>query len=150
MTTINRREAMAFGAGSLVITMLPFKVSADVETTMAAIKEFTGGADAADDGMVTLTMPEIAENGNTVPLGVSVDSPMTAENHVKRIMVLAEGNPNPGVATFRFTPMSGSAEASTRMRLAKTQNVVAVAELSDGSYHMTSTQVKVTIGGCGG
>lgn len=150
MTTMNRREALALGAGSLVITMLPFKASADTAMTMEAVKAFTGGAEAAEDGMVILTMPEIAENGNTVPLGVSVDSPMTADNYVKRVIILAEGNPNPGVGTFRFTPKSGTAEASTRMRLAKTQNVVAVAELSDGSFHMTKTNVKVTIGGCGG
>jgi len=150
MTKLNRREALALGAGSLVITMLPFNAFADAAKTMEDIKAFTGGAEAADDGMVTLTMPEIAENGNTVPLTVSVDSPMTSDNYVKSVLIVAEGNPNPGVATFHFTPMSGSAEASSRMRLAKTQNVIAVAELSDGSYHMSAVEVKVTIGGCGG
>ena len=150
MTKLNRREALALGAGSLFITMMPLDAFADAAMVMEDIKKFTGGAEAADDGMVTLTMPEIAENGNTVPLSVSVDSPMTADNYVKRVLVVCDGNPRPGVATLNFTPMSGSAEASTRMRLAKTQNVMAVAELSDGSYHMTAVEVKVTIGGCGG
>lgn len=150
MNTLNRRQALVLGAGSVAVTLMPFRAFADAAMAMEAIKEFTGGAEAADDGMVTLNMPEIAENGNTVPLAVSVDSPMTEDNYVKRVMILADGNPRPGVATFKFTPMSGTAEASSRMRLAKTQNVIAVAELSDGSYHMTASEVKVTIGGCGG
>ena len=150
MTTLNRREAMALGAGSLFITMLPFEASADAAMAMERVKEFTGGAAAAEDGLVTLTMPEIAENGNTVPLTVSVDSPMTADNYVKSVLLLADGNPAPGVGTMHFSPLSGTAEASTRMRLAKTQNVIAVAELSDGTFHMGAAAVKVTIGGCGG
>jgi sulfur-oxidizing protein SoxY len=117
---------------------------------MEDIRKFTGGAEAPESSIVKLEVPEIAENGNTVPLSVSVDSPMTADNYVKRVILLAEKNPNPGVATFHFSPRSGVAEASTRMRLATTQNVIAVAELSDGSFHMTKSQVKVTIGGCGG
>lgn len=65
-------------------------------------------------------------------------------------MIVAEGNPNPGVATFHFSPMSGAAKASTRMRMAKTQNIIAVAAMSDGSFHSAQVAVKVTIGGCGG
>src|SRR3546814_14432826 len=94
--------------------------------------------------------PEIAENGNTVPISVSVDSEMTEASYVESVTLLADGNPNPAVATFHFTPMSGEASATTRMRLAKTQNVVAVAKLSDGSVFMDKKLVKVTIGGCGG
>jgi sulfur-oxidizing protein SoxY len=100
-------------------------------------------------GKVKLELPEIAENGNTVPMTVSVDVPMTAESYVEEVMIVAEGNPNPGVISFRFTP-SSVAEANTRIRLAETQNVIAVARMNDGSVFSDVRQVKVTIGGCGG
>ena len=103
---------------------------------------FTGGATPAEGG-IDLTTPEIAENGSTVPVEVSAEG-------AKRIMLLADGNPNPGVATFRFGALNPSRMASTRIRLAQTQNVLAVAELEDGSFTMVSNVVKVTIGGCGG
>lgn len=122
---------------------------ASVEDTANAVAEFAGDATPAT-GTITLTAPEIAENGNTVPISVSVDSPMTEESYVESVMILAEGNPNPAVATFHFTPASGVARASTRMRLAKTQNVIAVAKMNDGSVFTDTRNVKVTIGGCGG
>lgn len=147
---LNRREALALGAGALFITLTPFKGGALAKNAEEEIQAFTSGANVMEDDMVTLTAPEIAENGNTVPIGISVDSPMTADNYVKHVRILADGNPRAAVATMHFSPMSGSAEANTRMRLAKTQNVIAVAELSDGTFHMTRAEVKVTIGGCGG
>lgn len=113
------------------------------------ISDFTGGS-APVDGPITLTTPEIAENGNSVPVTVSVDSPMTEESYVESIMLVAEGNPSPAVATIHLTPASGVAQASTRMRLAKTQNVTALAKMSDGTIYTASNNVKVTIGGCGG
>ncbi len=149
MKEMTRRDALLFAGGLVAISVVPLPVTA-AETAMDEIKQFTGGGDAAESGRVTLEMPEIAENGNTVPLTVSVDSPMSSDDYVKRVMVVADANPRPGVATFHFTPKSGVAEASTRMRLAKTQNVIAVAEMSDGSFHMAKATVKVTIGGCGG
>ncbi len=81
---------------------------------------------------------------------VSVDSPMTEQSYVSDVLVLADGNPRGGVATFHFSPASGVAEANTRIRLAETQNVIAVAKMNDGSFFTASKQVKVTIGGCGG
>ena len=75
---------------------------------------------------------------------------MTDDNYVQSVLILADGNPEPGVATFNFSPLSGEASATTRIRLAKTQNVVAVAKMSDGSVFMDKKLVKVTIGGCGG
>ncbi len=150
--TVTRRQVLALGAATAAITLVGIPVStvlAAAPDMDAKIKEFTGGA-TPGEGRITLNAPEIAENGNTVPVAVSVDSPMTADDHVASVMILADGNPSPGVATFHFTPMSGVAEASTRIRLAKTQNVVAVARMSDGSTYMASSQVKVTIGGCGG
>ncbi len=101
-------------------------------------------------GRITMELPQIAENGNTVPMGFEVESPMTESDYVKAVHIFAEKNPNPIVGTFRFTPQSGRAKVSTRMRLLKTQNIVAIAEMSDGSLYMTKTPVKVTIGGCGG
>jgi sulfur-oxidizing protein SoxY len=102
----------------------------------------TGGADAASAG-IFLTAPEIAENGNTVP--ISIDAPGAVA-----ITVLAAGNPLPGVATFNFGAGSASQSATTRIRLAGTQDVVAVAEMADGSFASAHQTVKVTIGGCGG
>jgi len=99
---------------------------------------------------IKLDLPEIAENGNTVPMTVTVESPMSEQSHVTDVLVVADGNPNAGVATFHFSPASGVAEANTRIRLAATQNIIAVAKMNDGSFVMASKQVKVTIGGCGG
>ncbi|MDX2204974.1 MAG: thiosulfate oxidation carrier protein SoxY [Hyphomicrobiaceae bacterium] len=101
-------------------------------------------------GKLVLDMPEIAENGNTVPFTLSADSPMTDTDYVKAMHVVSTGNPQPGVATFKFTPASGKAFVSSRMRLGRTQDVILIAELSDGRFLMTRRNVKVTIGGCGG
>jgi sulfur-oxidizing protein SoxY len=122
---------------------------AAANNTNDLINKFTGGKPVTD-GKVKLDMPEIAENGNTVPMTISVDSPMTEASHVTDVMVVADGNPNGGVVTFHFTPLSGVAEANTRIRLAKSQTVTAIAKMSDGSFHKASKAVKVTIGGCGG
>lgn len=135
----SRRETLAMGLGAAVLTVMPFRASA---STDALIEAFTGGADMADAG-VTLTAPEIAENGNTVPIEVSAPGAMS-------IMVLAAGNPTPPVGTFNFGPLAGSQAASTRIRLAGTQDVIAIAKLADGSFARASSTVKVTIGGCGG
>lgn len=138
---ITRRETLALGAGAVALTFLPISASA-AATTDEAIAAFTGGADMADGG-VDLTAPEIAENGNTVPIEVSAEG-------ASAIMVLATGNPNPAVATFNFGPLSASSSASTRIRLSGTQDVVAIARMADGSFARTAATVKVTIGGCGG
>ncbi|MFZ5964946.1 thiosulfate oxidation carrier protein SoxY [Thalassococcus sp. BH17M4-6] len=134
-----RRETLALGAGAALLTVLPFRANAAVDDLVA---EFTGGADIADAG-VDLIAPEIAENGNTVPIEVSAPG-------ASAIMVLAAGNPTPPVATFNFGPLAGSQAASTRIRLAGTQDVIAIAKLEDGSFARSSKTVKVTIGGCGG
>ena len=149
--TITRRQALALGAGAAVLTAtgLPRLALADDAKVQAAIDAFSGGT-APETGTVSLTAPEIAENGNTVPIGVSVDSPMTEADHVTAVILLATGNPLPGVATFHFSPMSGAADATTRMRLAKTQDVIALAKTSTGKVYMDRKSVKVTIGGCGG
>ena len=104
----------------------------------------------AKPGGITLDVPAIAENGLVVPLTVDVASPMTDADYVKVVHVVAEGNPNPLVASFHFTPASGRPAASIRIRVAQTQNIVVIAETSTGALHMASAEVKVTIGGCGG
>ena len=114
-----------------------------------AVRKIMGEAKPAE-GKFSIELPEIAENGNTVPFSVSVESPMTEKDHVKAIHVIATANPQPGVATFRLTPLSGKAAVSSRMRLARTQDVIGIAELSDGRFLMIKRPVKVTIGGCGG
>ncbi|MBV2360339.1 thiosulfate oxidation carrier protein SoxY [Thalassococcus sp. CAU 1522] len=134
-----RRETLAMGAGAALVTVLPFQANAAVDDLINA---FTGGAATGDAG-VELTAPEIAENGNTVPIAVAAEG-------ASAIMVLAAGNPTPPVATFNFGPLAASQSASTRIRLAGTQDIIAVAKLADGSFARTSKTVKVTIGGCGG
>jgi len=101
-------------------------------------------------GKITFEIPEIAENGNTVPYAISIDSPMTPADHVKAIHVLSSQNPLPHVASFTLTPLAGRAYVSSRMRLARTQAVVVLAELSTGKFIIGQRTVKVTIGGCGG
>ena len=140
----SRRDTLALGLGAAVVSALPIQVFAGSHGGKAdeAIAAFTGGADVADGG-VDLTAPEIAENGNTVPVSVSAPG-------ASAILLLATGNPTPGVATFNFGSLAASQEASTRIRLAGTQDVVAVAKMADGSFAKASSTVKVTIGGCGG
>jgi sulfur-oxidizing protein SoxY len=147
--SFDRRQALAIGAGAIAALATGGFPAFAANNSADLIKAFTGGKEAKE-GKVTLEVPEIAENGNTVPLGVKVDSPMTDADHVTDVLVVADGNPLGGVTTFHFLPASGVAEASTRIRLAQTQNIVAVAKMSDGSFYTASKQVKVTIGGCGG
>ena len=151
MRQLSRRAALVIGAGGAALTVLGWdeKALASAKEAADQIAKFTGGK-TPDQGKISIELPEIAENGNTVPLAISVDAPMTADDYVSEVLVVSEGNPNPGVATFHFTPMSGKAAASTRIRLAATQNIVVVAKTSKGEFFTGQKLVKVTIGGCGG
>lgn len=149
---LNRREALMLGvAGALSIGLVSEQALAQAAGNDAKemIEKFTGGKKPAD-GKVSLDLPEIAENGNTVPITVKVESPMSDADYVADVLIVADGNPRGGIATFHFTPLSGVAEANTRIRLATTQNIIAVAKTSKGEFFTASKQVKVTIGGCGG
>ncbi len=149
---LNRRQALGLASGAAAFAVTGFRAApafATPEDAEKVMMEFAGGK-TPETGKITLTAPEIAENGNTVPISVSVESAMDGDDMVDSIMVLADANPSPDVATFHFTALSGAAAATTRMRLAKTQNVIAVARMKDGSVYMDKKQVKVTIGGCGG
>ena len=137
---LSRRETILLGLGGAAACALPgLSLAATEDERIAA---FTGGATPGAGG-ITLTAPEIAENGNTVPVEVSAPGAVA-------IMLLATGNPEPAVATFAFGPAAGAQRASTRIRLAKTQDVVAMARMADGSVVQAKATVKVTIGGCGG
>jgi sulfur-oxidizing protein SoxY len=145
-----RRETLALAAiASLAAFLAPKMAMADEQAVAAEIKKLYGDK-KFDNGKVKLDVPEIAENGLVVPVNVDVESPMTEADYVKAVHVFADGNPAPGVVSYRFTPACGKASASTRMRLAQTQNVICIAEMSNGNLYMAKSNVKVTIGGCGG
>lgn len=138
---LTRRKLLALGSGVVALSSLT-GLPAFASLTDNAIAELTGGAEVGE-GAVSITAPEIAENGNTVPIEVSAPGAVA-------ITLYADGNPVPNVATFKFGPLSASRSASTRIRLATTQDVIAIAEMEDGSFQKASANVKVTIGGCGG
>lgn len=139
--TLSRRNLFALGIGGMAAAVLPGNraLAATVEELTAA---FAGGATPGEGGL-TLTAPEIAENGNTVPVEVSAPGAVA-------ILLLAAGNPEPAVATFTFGPAAAAQRAATRIRLAETQDVIALAKMADGSVLKAQTTIKVTIGGCGG
>ena len=145
---IDRRQTL-LGVGALIGLGVAGPLRAqDVDNGWQdAVAEFTGGV-TPQEGRIALDLPEVAENGASVPMALRVDSPMTAGDHVRRVLVVAGGNPAPKVAEFRFSALSGTAEVATRIRLGRSQRVVAVAEMSDGSFHTASRMVQVTIGGC--
>jgi sulfur-oxidizing protein SoxY len=116
-------------------------------TLEAAIRSLTGDKPVVE-GRVKFEIAPLVENGNAVPVKIEVDSPMTAESYVRRIVMLTEKNPQPDVAVFHLGPRAGRAQVATRMRLATSQIVVALAELSDGSFAISRANVVVTIAAC--
>jgi len=145
-----RRCVLVLAAGGIAAGLVPLPAAAQFAAPTQEAVDRIRGTRALQAGRVTLRAPNIAENGNTVPLNISVESPMTATDHVKTIYVFADKNPTPDVAVFHLTPAMGRASADTRIRLGQTQDVVAIAEMSDGRLFMARAEVKVTIGGCGG
>jgi sulfur-oxidizing protein SoxY len=146
--TVQRR---AFLAGAVAVTatvvIVPFGAHATPEALAAAIKEVIGDAPLRE-GKVTLDVPPLVENGNTVPLTVSVASPMTAVDHVKTIHVFNEKNPQPHVFSASLSPANGRAVIATRIKLADAQKVVAIAETSKGEFWTAHAEVIVTIAAC--
>jgi sulfur-oxidizing protein SoxY len=147
-----RRDALVVAgrgaAVAIVACLFPrpaWATPADAQQMLATL-----GTGAPQAGKVTIGAPEIAENGNTVPIVVDVDSPMTDASYVKTIMVVADSNPLPGVARFDLSPINGRAHIEFRMRLAQTENITAVAVMNDGTKWSATKNIKVTIGGCGG
>jgi len=139
-----KRRHFVFGTPLLLLAQ---KASATPQELESAIRKVTNGA-RVTPGRITLDLPELVENGNTVPMAIKVDSPMTPESHVRAIHVFNEKNPQPNVVSFQLGPRSGRAAVATRVRLADSQKVVAIAQMSDGSFWSTSVDVIVTLAAC--
>lgn len=146
-----RRRVLAAAGGVAVAAIAPGVRAQMFRTPLnnmpQAIRKLTGGK-VITPGKVKLYLPPLVENGHLVPLSVSVDSPMTAAEHVKAIYVFTERNPLPEMATFRLGPRAGRASVATRVRLADTQDVVAIAELSDGTFWSDRAHLIVTLAAC--
>ncbi len=141
-----RREVLAAGAGAFSL-IIARPASATPESMAEAIKAFVGGAEVRK-GKVALEIPPLVENGNSVPLKVSVESPMTPQDYVKTIAIFNERNPQPNVANFHLTPRAGRAEVSTRIRLGDSQNIIAIAQLSDDTFWSDTAELIVTLPAC--
>lgn len=137
------------GIAAVAAIIAPRLAGASPAEVAAEIKKLYGDK-KMESGRIKLDVPQIAENGLVVPINVEIESPMTSADFVKSVHVYAEKNPLPAVVSYKFTPEAGKAAASTRMRLAETQDIVVVAEMSNGQIFSTRAEVKVTIGGCGG
>ena len=136
---------LAGGAAVAVVTLRP--AEATPAALASAIRTVTGGA-AVKTGKVKLDVPPLVENGNTVPMTVSVASPMAPEDFVRSIHVFNEKNPQPNIGNFHLGPNAGRAQVSTRIRLADSQKIVAIAKLSDGSFWSASIDIIVTLAAC--
>jgi sulfur-oxidizing protein SoxY len=142
----SRRTVLAaIGGAGLALAVRP--AQATPETMKSAIRQVVGEA-AVKPGRIKLDLPPLVENGNTVAMAVTVDSPMTANDYVKAIHVFTEKNPQPNVMSAKLGPRSGKAEIQTRVRLADTQTVVALCEMSDGSFWSDKVDVIITLGAC--
>ena len=141
------KQVQGLGLIALGLLANPLIAFAKKEEADEAIKKIVGGA-TIREGKVTLTIPPLVENGNLVVLKVSVVSPMTANDYVKTIHVIAEGNPLPNIFTVYLTPRSGTASITTRVRLADSQKVWAIAQMSNGSFWQGSAETLVTLSAC--
>ncbi|MPZ40462.1 MAG: SoxY-related AACIE arm protein [Rhizobiales bacterium] len=139
--------AAGLAGGMALVTMLPGRTAATPASMQAAVKAVAGDA-PMNKGRIKIELPPLVENGNAVPLGIKVESPMTDAGHVKAIHVFTEKNPQPNVVSFQLGPRAGTANISTRMRLADTQVVLAIAEMSDGSFWRDEVEVVVTMAAC--
>ena len=143
---LSRRQTMVAGIGLTAWVMLRPALAA-TDDLAAAVSGYAGGA-VVNAGKVRLDIAALVDNGNVVPITVTVDSPMTAANYVRVIAVFNEKNPQRDVAKFTLGPRYGKAEVSTRIRLATTQQLVAVAQMSDGSFWTHTVDVIVTLAAC--
>jgi len=141
---VKRRDFLAGAAGALA---LPGAVRAQVDPLDPLVRTLAGGAPVRR-GKVTLVLPQLADNGNSVPIRITVDSPMTPADHVKSIHLYSERNPVPNMANFYLGPRAGKAEINSRVRLAGSQRVTAVAKLSDGSFWYDAAPIVVTLSAC--
>ena len=149
MKIISRRKVLHLLGGATGTVLFSKYALAKPNLALNKIKEISKNAKVEEIDLF-LDVPEIAENGNQVKVSFDIESPMTDEDFVKTVYILADGNPAPNVAKFSFTTDMGACSATTRMRLSKTQNIHLLAEYNNGNFAMTKSKVKVTIGGCGG
>ncbi len=150
MNTLSRRDGLLLGVKTIVATAwltTPPRAHATTEAQAAAMRAFTNGQ-TPREGRVSLDIAPLVENGNTVPMTVSVVSPMTAADHVHSIAVFNERNPQPELVVFHLGPRAGRADVATRIRLATSQRVVAIARMNDGSCWMHAVDVIVTLAAC--
>ena len=154
MTTVRlntRRDLLAAGTGAFAaIVLRPVSSEAAAvrtESTADAIRRFAGAATIVP-GRIHLDLPPLVENGNAVTITVTVESPMTPEDHVRRIAVFNDKNPQPNVITAHLGTRSGRAAVTTRIRLADTQRITAIAETSDGRFWSTTADAIVTLAAC--
>jgi sulfur-oxidizing protein SoxY len=149
--TSTRRRFLRLAGSAAAIGVAPVvslrPATATPETMAAAIRNVVGNA-AVRTGKVKLDVPPLVENGNTVPMTVSVASPMTPDDHVKSIHVFNEKNPQPNIGNFYLGPHAGRAQVSTRIRMADSQKIIAIARLSDDSLWSVSAEVVVTLAAC--
>ncbi len=143
----SRRTLLRAGGAAVLISTTPLIAHAAPEDVLAAQKELFGDR-PIEEGRVTLKMPTIAENGYSVPLSISVDSPITEADYVRQIAVFSPRNPLPDVVRFKLGPRAGRAQVSTRIRLGGTQRIQAVAEMSDGTLWSGSVETVVTLAAC--
>lgn len=156
ITILDRRDLLlgSVGAALMVSSLrsLPAAAADDADKRSLAFWNtfrLLVGEATPEEALVSLKLDEVAENGNNVPFEISVESPMSDSDHIKTIHLLSTANPQPAVAAFHLTPASGKAHVKGRMRLARTQDVVALAENSDGKLLIATRRIEVTIGGCG-
>jgi sulfur-oxidizing protein SoxY len=148
METLKRRRFMSVLAGLAAVPLFRGRRAyAESNSLAPLIEKITQGA-TVREGRVKLEIPRLADNGHSVPLKVSVESPMNAAEYVRSITLLSERNPRPLMATFHLGPKAGRAMVSTRVRLNGTQRVLALAQLSDGSYWSAGAEVEVTESAC--
>jgi sulfur-oxidizing protein SoxY len=144
---MNSRRDFLIAAGALALSVRPGVADATTAQMQEAIRKVVGDAQVRR-GKVRLDLPPLIDNGNVVALSVSVESPMTPTDYVKAIHVFNEKNPQPNIISVHLGPRAGRAAFSSRIRLADSQTVIAIAQLSDGSFWQTSQDVVVTIAAC--
>lgn len=141
------RRRFVFGAGALVVAFRPVTARATPAAMQEAVRKVVGDA-KIQRGKVKLDLPPLIDNGNVVALAVAVDSPMTQADHVKAIHVFNEKNPQPNIIGVYLGPRAGRAQIFARVRLADSQTITAIAQLSDGSFWLDTQDVIVTTAAC--
>ena len=143
------RRAFAIGAGCTLLAALAPQIAFANADRLGELVTMLFGDERFAEGTIKLDVPPMVENGMVVPITVEVESPMTETNYVRAIHLYALDNPMPQIGAYTFTPASGKAAISTRVRLARSQDVIAVAEMSDGSVRAAKAPISIMIGGCG-